>query len=239
MLACFSGAALMAAEFDRFAENYEQILGAAVAISGEGPAFFSEYKIAVLARMVARRGVRVTRILDFGAGIGNSVPYFRQHFPDAALTSADVSQASLDRSEARFPGQSLGLRIDGMCIPAETGAFDLVFSACVFHHIPHEQHVAWLRELERVTRPGGMLTLFEHNPLNPLTVRSVRNCPFDENARLIRSGGLSRYVRDAGWREPEVSFHLFFPHVLAGLRPLERHLSRVPFGAQYAVSALR
>jgi hypothetical protein len=76
------------------------------------------------------------------------------------------------------------------------------FSACVFHHIPHGEHWGWLRELYRVVRPGGLLSVFEHNPLNPLTLHAVNTCPFDLNARLIQAGQLARQCRAAGWSSP-------------------------------------
>ena len=42
-------------------------------------------------------------------------------------------------------------------------------------------------ELKRVLRAGGACVIFEHNPLNPLTVQAVNTCPFDENAVLIKA----------------------------------------------------
>jgi len=103
----------------------------------------------------------------------------------------------------------------------------------------NEEHVHWLSELRRVTRPGGMLGIFEHNPLNPLTVRAVNTCPFDENAHLVRSKQMVERYLASGWREPKVHYHLFFPHALAALRALEPYLSGVPFGGQYSVTAIK
>lgn len=227
------------AEFDHFANDYDQLLRRTVAVTGEGPEFFHEYKIKVLAGLARKQNLQPESILDFGSGIGNSTPYFRSYFPSAKLAGADVSQRSLDVAQERFPGEATGLRIEENRIPAPDGAFDITFSACVFHHIPHEEHVHWLRELRRVTRTGGMLVLFEHNPLNPLTVRAVNNCPFDANARLIRANQLLRRYRASGWTTPQARYHVFFPHALARLRVLEPYLSGVPFGGQYAVFAIK
>jgi SAM-dependent methyltransferase len=227
------------AEFDRFADEYQEMLRGAIKITGEGPEYFGEYKIEVLTRLAASRKILPQCILDFGSGIGNSVPYFRRHFPAARLTSADVSQRSLDLSEQRFPGMAEGVRIQDNRIPCENDSFDVSFSACVFHHIPHEEHVGWLRELRRVTRPGGMLAIFEHNPLNLLTVRAVDNCPFDENAHLIGAKELVAHFREAGWETPTSQYHLFFPHALSRLRFLEPRFSWIPLGGQYSVAATK
>jgi ubiquinone/menaquinone biosynthesis C-methylase UbiE len=226
-------------EFDRFASEYDHFLRQILAVTGEGPEFFHEYKIRELARLAHERKFQPETILDFGSGVGNSIPYFRRYFPSAKLAGADVSLRSLQVAEERFPGAATGLQIQDNRIPAPDNSFDMTFSACVFHHIAHDEHVHWLGELRRVTRVGGMLTIFEHNPLNPLTVRAVNNCAFDANARLIRAKQLIERYRKSGWVGPKARYHLFFPRALSGLGVLEPYLSGVPFGGQYAVSAVK
>jgi ubiquinone/menaquinone biosynthesis C-methylase UbiE len=223
-------------EFDKFADEYYDLLARNITASGETPEFFTEYKIKDVAFHLERDGVAPRTILDFGAGVGSSVPYFRKYFPCSALTCADVSQRSLDLSRKRYPGGEHYTRIIGDRLPFPDGSFDVVFSACVFHHIPHEEHAHWLSELNRVTAAGGKLFIFEHNPLNPLTVSVVRSCPFDENAHLINGWTFSRRIADARWSNVKVRYRIFFPRMLAMLRRLEPHLCSLPLGAQYYVS---
>ncbi len=225
------------AEFDRFADEYESQHRRSIAVTGESPEFFAEYKISQLATFVPDLLTAPARILDFGSGIGNSIPFFRKHFPNALLTCADASSRSIELSRKRFPGQERFALVKGNEIPLDTNSFDVAFSACVFHHIAQEDHRHWLAEILRVTRPGGLLVIFEHNPFNPLTVRAVNTCPFDENAKLIPARTLIRSINDAGWVRSELGYHLFFPRALAGLRPIEKHLSWFALGAQYSARA--
>lgn len=225
------------AEFDRFADAYYEQHRENVAVTGEGPEYFAEYKIRQLRQIVEREQIGVSRICDFGSGIGNSIPFFRTYFPDAALTSSDVSERSLTLGKQRYPGTDNCVLIEGRRIPCETASFDVVFSACVFHHIAHGEHVTWLSELHRITRPGGLIAIFEHNPLNPLTVHAVNTCPFDENAKLIFARNLAKRMGDAGWTSPRIQYNLFFPRALARLRPLEARLGWLPLGAQYVAFA--
>ena len=228
------------AEFDRYAEDYRDMLARSVAISGEAPEFFHRYKIAAVREWADRAGLAPRRILDFGSGTGNSVPHLREMFPSCELLCADTSARSLAIAQQRHPGAVGSLLVaPGAPLDLPDGAVDLCFSACVFHHIDHAEHGFWLGELRRVTRPGGALVIFEHNPFNPLTQRAVRTCPFDENARLVRPRALARRVCEAGWRDPAVVFRLFFPGFLARLRPVEARLARVPLGAQYSVHAMK
>ena len=222
-------------EFDRFADEYHADLESAVTLSGETPEFFAEYKVVDAAGRSARAGLVPETILDFGSGVGSSVPYFRRLFPHARLVCADVSRRSLDVAKARFDEQFEPLLLPDREIPLPDASIDLVFSACVFHHIPHSEHRHWLEELSRVTRPGGILVLFEHNPWNPLTVKTVNDCPFDENAVLVSARELGRVVAGSGWSNVERVFRLFFPNALRVLRPVERWIGWLPVGAQYYV----
>jgi SAM-dependent methyltransferase len=224
-------------EFDRFADEYHDQHRANVAVTGESPEYFAEYKIRKLRQVVDRSNIRVSRICDFGSGIGNSIPFFRTHFPDALLTSSDVSERSLALSKERHPDSNNYLLIENDRIPCEPNCFDVVFSACVFHHIPHDEHTMWLRELHRVTKPGGLIAIFEHNPLNPVTVHAVNTCPFDVNAKLIFARDLARRLGDAGWSSPRIRYNLFFPRWLSLLRPIEDKLGWLPVGAQYVALA--
>jgi ubiquinone/menaquinone biosynthesis C-methylase UbiE len=225
---------MKATEFDKFADEYEAIHAKNIALTGEAPEFFAEYKVRDVA---SEPGVNPTNaaILDFGAGVGNSVPYFRRHFPTARLTCLDVSGRSLALAERRFADAAEYRRFDGSTIPFEASSFDIVFAACVFHHIDHCDHVRLLGEFHRVLKPGGSAFIFEHNPLNPLTVRAVNTCPFDANARLIRAGHMAGRMRTAGFDHPQVRYRIFFPAVLRWLRGLERFLTAMPLGAQYYV----
>ncbi|MGY1688890.1 class I SAM-dependent methyltransferase [Geodermatophilus sp. SYSU D01105] len=47
-------------------------------------------------------------------------------------------------------------------LPFDDGRFDLVLGYSVFTHLPVDHQDAWLAELRRVTRPGGLLLLTVH-----------------------------------------------------------------------------
>src|SRR4051812_19427492 len=154
---------MKATEFDQFADEYEAIHARNIAVSGESPKFFAEYKVKDVADIAASELALEpadTAILDFGAGVGNSVPFFRRHFPAARLTCLDVSSRSLAVAERRFANAAEYCRFDGSTIPFDEASFDIAFAACVFHHIDHSEHVQLLGELHRVLRPGGVAFIF-------------------------------------------------------------------------------
>ncbi len=226
-------------EFDKFADEYRLLHQVNIAASGETPEYFSEYKIKDLQRLLNREGIECGRLLDFGAGVGSSVPFFRKHLPNVQLACADVSVKSLEIGSSKFGNDTRFLAFDGSHLPFRDGVFDCVFAACVFHHIPPQEHIPLFTELRRVLKRGGVIMLFEHNPLNPLTVHAVNTCPFDENAILISARTLKSRLISAGFTGPRIQYRVFFPRALRGLRPIEQWLTWLPLGAQYYVSAKR
>ncbi len=224
-------------EFDDVSADYDRQHRESIRLSGEEPDYFADYKVRDLARLASARNLVAPSILDFGSGIGNSLPAFRKYFDASDLATADPSAESLKLAQETHGVRETQFVITDQAIPAPDDAFDIVFAACVFHHIPPQEVVHWLSELRRVTKPGGLAYIFEHNPLNPLTRRAVANCPFDENATLINASQLRRYLSEAGWIRPRTEFHIFFPAALRAMRFAEPALRRCALGAQYAAFA--
>jgi SAM-dependent methyltransferase len=230
---------MLRSEFDKFADEYQQTLTDSLRLSGEQPEFFAEYKVSDVAALLRSTNPAGTplRILDFGSGIGTSVPLFERFLPHASLTCVDVSLRSLELGYGRFAGRANFVAFDGASLPFSDETFDCAFAACVFHHIPPDAHVALIEELRRVLKPAASLVIFEHNPFNPLTVRVVTECPFDDNAVLIPAPSLRERIKAGGFGAASIRYRVFFPRFLRLLRPLEQGLAWLPFGAQYFVVA--
>jgi SAM-dependent methyltransferase len=227
----------MEREFDLVADRYYEQHRRNIAASGEEPEYFVEYKVKELKCICEKAELSAADICDFGSGVGSSAPFFQKHLPKASLTYADVSQRCLEIGHQKFPDAGKFLLIEADHIPLADQSFDVIFSACVFHHISPSDHLKWLRDLFRITRVGGLVAIFEHNPLNPLTLRAVDTCPFDGNAVLINGRRLKQKLAEAGWHAPTVRYNVFFPRAFAALRPIEAYLRWLPLGAQYVVYA--
>jgi trans-aconitate methyltransferase len=226
---------MIKAEFDSVVADYEAQHAASIRLSGESTGYFADYKAEDVRRITDAAECEPTHILDFGSGVGNSVAPLLRHYPKARLTCLDVSTQSLEFSRQRHGDAAQYYSYDGQKIPADIGTFDLIFTACVFHHIPESKHITLLRQLKIHLNPGGIFALFEHNPWNPLTRYAVNTCPFDEQAVLISASKMRRRLRKAGFDVSTAQYRMFFPRAMAVLRPLERYMTTIPFGAQYAL----
>lgn len=223
-----------ASEFDKFADEYSQIHSKNVAISGESPEYFAKYKIDELRRYWTSRGLKEPlTILDFGSGVGSSIPHLARAFPSAQICALDVSARSLEIGAKRFGGLAKFQQYDGKNIDIPGGSIDLIFSSCVFHHIDEGEHIEIISQLKDLLSDDGRLVIFEHNPINPVTRYIVATCEFDENAVLIGAPEFKSRQQAAGFREIDVSYVGFFPASLRFLRFLDPSLSKIPLGAQY------
>ena len=91
--------------------------------------------------------------------------------------------------------------------------------------------------MRRVVRPGGVIAIFEHNPINPFTRWIVRTCPIDENAVLLGRRRLSNLVAQAQFFDIESRYILFTPLNGPVYRKFDKMIGWLPFGAQYYVAA--
>ena len=79
--------------------------------------------------------------------------------------------------------------------------------------------------------------MFEHNPWNPITVKTIKQCEFDQDAVLLSPKYAVELYQSAGFSEVKRRFTLFFPGLLKFLIPLESYLYFLPIGAQYYIIA--
>lgn len=232
-------------EFDKFAEEYKSLHTQNIQITGENPEYFAAYKIkelSSLCRQIAPNFLNLDdapSILDFGCGVGAAIQQMLEYLPHAKIIGTDVSQKSLEIARDLYGDKASFLHYNGTSLPFKSDSLDIVFTACVFHHIPPKERAQQLKEIHRVLKPGGLFINFEHNPWNPLTLRAVNTCPFDENAELLSAPSLKKLFNENLFKQANVRYTLFFPRVLAKLRFLEPFLRWLPLGAQYYVWATK
>lgn len=99
-------------------------------------------------------------VLDIGCGAGRILGHLAPARPELRLFGLDVSAEMIRLAQARlapYPGVVL-LRGDGRSLDLfPDAAFDLVYSALVFQHLPTRVFRRYLAESARVLRPGGRL----------------------------------------------------------------------------------
>lgn len=225
-------------EFDEFGDSYREAIEEAIAFAGTDLDFFVAAKAEELLGLAEGRLGESGRLsfLDVGCGPGETDRFLQGRV--GRLTGVDVAPVMLEHARRRNPWAEYRDSASGDPLPFADGAFDVCFAICVFHHVERGGRLSLVEEMKRVCRPGGLIALFEHNPLNPVTRHAVRDCEFDRDAELLTRREASGLLREAGLR-PEGRYILFFTRESRLLRGIERRLGWLPLGAQYAVFAQR
>jgi ubiquinone/menaquinone biosynthesis C-methylase UbiE len=224
----------MSHEFDQFAKDYRGINDNALKLTGESSTFFAEYKAKKLREWCPEKAGQSIKVLDFGCGDGVMTSFVQHEFKNATMYGIDPSSDSIGVAQETFPhikfSTSQGLKID-----FEDNFFDLIYAAGTFHHIPFEDHDAYVQEILRVLKPGGIFVLFELNPWNPATVYIFNRNPIDQNATMMPKSYSVQLLKK--FNTVTTKFYSFYPGFLGWLRPTERFMTKIPFGALYACLA--
>ena len=221
------------AEFDAFAKNYDEALSEGLSLTGEGPAFYAERRIAVTHNLISRYRFKPDRILDFGCGIGTGIPFLNAAFSPIEILGVDISTEIL--AEARLKVGLQNVRFQSLEQPLPPDQSDLVYCNGVFHHIDPAHRGLACRIIFDALRPGGFFAFWENNPLNPGTRVVMSKCPFDRTANPIFATHAKKMLQQAGFDLEAIVSWFFFPRVLAAFRPLEPYLSWTLLGGQYLV----
>jgi len=113
--------------------------------------------------------LRGKRILDVGAGLGESSVYFAMQ--GAEVVYNDISP-EMGRAAEKL-AQRYGVTLEYAIAPVErlsldNEQFDIVYCANLMHHVPPQDHDHWLESMQRSLKPGGWLYTWDPLKYNPV-----------------------------------------------------------------------
>jgi SAM-dependent methyltransferase len=152
---------------------------------------------------------RGQRVLDVGCGPGALTGELVRRLEAASVSAVDPSESFVDAIRQRQPAVD-ARRAPAEDLPFEDAAFDAALAQLVVHFMTDP--VAGLREMARVTRPGGVVAacVWDHaggaGPLSTFweAVHELDATATDESARAgAREGHLMELFGEAELREIE------------------------------------
>ncbi len=183
--------------------------------------FMGRYSRLLAPQLADFAGVRTgERVLDVGSGPGALTTELVARLGADAVTAVDPSPPFVEALHERLPGVSAS-QAAAEDLPFGDGEFDVTIAQLVVHFM--KDPVAGLREMARVTKPGGVIAacVWDHaGERSPLAVFWTAARQLDPNARDesalagAHEGHLAELMREAG------------------LTGIEETLLEVPFGAE-------
>ena len=167
--------------------------------------FMGRYSVQLAPQLAEFGGVRAgQRVLDVGCGPGALTGELVRRVGGEAVTAVDPSEPFVAAAKARHPGVEVQLA-SAEHLPFDEGVFDAALAQLVVHFMADP--VAGLREMARVTRPGGVVAVcvWDHagdrTPLAAfwLAAHELDPAVQDESALAgAREGHLGELLAEAG-----------------------------------------
>jgi SAM-dependent methyltransferase len=212
--------------FEVAAESYDRFMG--------------RYSVQLSAGLADLAGVAAGHTaVDVGCGPGALTAELVARLGPGNVAAVDPSEPFVAAARERNPGVDVR-RAPAEELPFEDGAFDAALAQLVVHFMADA--VAGLREMARVTRPGGSVAASvwdmagERAPISPFWVAARRlRADAQDEAGLAgaRRGHLADLFAEAGLRDVEVaeldatvtyeSFEEWWQPYMAGVGPAGAH----------------
>jgi len=106
--------------------------------------------------------VDVRRILDFGCGCARTLRWLIPKYPQIEFHGVDVDEQAIRWCKRAFKSSFFSANSPAPPVSYPASYFDIVYCFSVFTHLDELMQDAWLSELRRVLRPGGLLIFTVH-----------------------------------------------------------------------------
>lgn len=105
-----------------------------------------------------------TSVLDFGCSSGRVLRHLLVRDTRGTTTyyGSDVDAQAIAWAQQHLPGARWVVNTSLPPLPFEDGQFDLIYSISVLTHLDEQRQLAWLDEIHRLLRPGGIALLTTH-----------------------------------------------------------------------------
>ena len=104
----------------------------------------------------------IRTMLDWGCGCGRLINTFATLSGVRDVNGCDIDSEAIEWCRARFPDVRFSVNAPEPPTEYPADAFDLVIGNSVLTHLTRDLQLAWLAEMRRVIRPGGLCLASVH-----------------------------------------------------------------------------
>ena len=155
--------------------------------------FGSSVGIRAALRAIGSRLSEYNRILDFGCGSARILRWFADVSKESHLYGCDINETAIRWCKENITFAQFEVNQPWPPLPYAENAFDLIYGISVLTHLNEEMQLAWLDELCRVTRSGGIVLLTVHGDskaggdLSPEEHNQFKQCGFLYKAATVKA----------------------------------------------------
>ena len=115
-----------------------------------------------LVECAASHGVEIQSYLDIGCASGRVLRHFLFQSPEVWALGCDINRLHVEWCNAHLPGNGVAFHTSSIpSLPLPDSSLDMVSAFSVFTHI-EAMETAWLMEIRRILKPGGLAWITVH-----------------------------------------------------------------------------
>lgn len=168
----------------------------------------ARYILGILARHKEMRGVS---ILDWGCGPARVV----RHLPglllekECRILAADYNAETIAWCRKHISGVSFSLNHADPPMELDASGVDALYGISVLTHLTPDQHRAWIAEIARVLRPGGIALLTTHGKSTRSNLMPWERKKFDKGELIARGHAKVGHRTYTSFHPPAFMLELF------------------------------
>lgn len=101
-------------------------------------------------------------ILDFGCGCGRTLMRFASYSKSTQFYGTDIDAEAISWCRNNIDFAKFNVNESSPPLEYPSDFFDLIYAISVFTHLNEDNQFRWLRELNRIVKPSGILILTLH-----------------------------------------------------------------------------
>lgn len=107
------------------------------------------------------------KVYEWGCGPARILRHIKPYLQSksAGIYGTDYNRKSIEWCQGNLKGMTFALNELGPPLKFESDLFDCVYAISVFTHLSEAMHFAWIKELQRVVKPGGIMIITTHGAL--------------------------------------------------------------------------
>jgi len=130
------------------------------------------------------------RVCEWGCGPARVIRHIRGalRHGNVELYGADYNAESIEWCSKHIAGVKFFQNEPQPPLPFESASFDCVYAISVFTHLSEAMHFAWIKELNRVLRPKGLLMITTHGNMASDRLLQHEKASYDAGRIVVRGG---------------------------------------------------
>ncbi len=131
----------------------------------------------------------VYSILDWGCGPARVMRHLPSHFPNGNIQGSDYNPETVQWLQHHFP--AFNIKNNSLYPPLdfEAESVDFAYAISIFTHLSAKGHYAWIKEIARVLRPGGIFLFTTHGDVFRARLTKTEQLSYGRNELVVRGSG--------------------------------------------------